>query len=156
MLTESSVDGPFADVEPQDARERLEFYEKQQQLLVDLAARLMLVTAEEPYAQLSGLLRPLTEAADADRIMMVMLDRDTDCLSCRAEWHRPGVTPATPFMQNIPFQTIADLVVPLQEGRVLVFEDVNDLPADHFLPRMVAKLGLPSILMVPLTWAGWG
>ena len=155
--SKSSADGPGSGQRlPEDGRlrvaeQQVQVYAEVQELLVNLANRLVALPAERLFADLTEVLHQLSDAVDADRVMLILFDPCAGEISCHAEWHREHVPPAMPLMQKIPIPVVIELFKPLQSGRPVLVEDVNQLPSEHFLAGMAQRLGLYAVIMVPLT-----
>ena len=104
------------------AKQQIRVYAELQQLLVELANRLVALPAERLFGELTEVLHQLADAVDVDRVMLILFDERTSEISCHAEWHREDIRAAMPLMQRIPISVVIDLFKPLQAGRVVLIE----------------------------------
>jgi diguanylate cyclase (GGDEF)-like protein len=137
-----------------EARE-LSRYLLMQQVVTDLLADLVRTPVESVDAAVDAALEVLGTFCAVDRVYVFAVDGEADTISNTHEWCAEGIAPEIHNLQDLPFDVIHAWRQPLTAGLPILVPDVDALPPERDVERvLLAEQGIRSLLVVPMVAGG--
>ncbi len=131
-----------------ELEERLRF----EQLVANISANLVNVSAKDVDAAIEESLRLLGEFFDADRCALIEFVEDSNDIRSSYRWHSHRVVSSERLSTPILSATLGEA---WKRGETVVFDGLNDIPKEQKALRdAVMRAGFKSHMSVPLQVAG--
>lgn len=140
------------------AQEELEQNLRFEKFLGALSRSLVAVPSVRLDEALSDALRQVGEYMGVDRAYVFLSSEDRAAYSCTHEWVADGVAPAqdAPQMQTVPRDVIAWFLESIENGRPVIIDDGDSLPAaaGDFRESILLPQRIQSLVCTPLSFEG--
>lgn len=133
-----------------EVEEQLRHRSELQQVLMNLAERLININPSEVKEVINESLQKMGQFVASDRAYIFDYDFEQGTTSNTYEWCAEGISPEIDNLQDVPIEYIPQWVNTHREGRELINEDVFSLPEDDALYQILVPQGIRSIITIPL------
>ena len=130
----------------QDRERQIRF----QKILTQVAAKYINLPLEEIDEAIDQSLEELGSFLGVDRLYVFEYDLDNQFCSNTHEWCAPGISPQVNNLQKIPMDRISWWVKAIHKAEVLDIPDVELLPKNDTVRRILQAQGVQSLQCVPM------
>ncbi len=137
-----------------ELQEQLEYRNKLQEILLDLANDLILFNPNREREVIQTALASMGSFVHADRVYIFDYNLERNTTSNTFEWCASGVSPEIDNLQDVPLEAIPDWYDTHARGEAMVYDKVTDLPKGHPVREILEPQGIKSIITVPIMGDG--
>ncbi len=121
-----------------------------QQLILNFAIEYMNVPLDEFDEKINEALKTLGEFTGVDRVYLFDYDFENNTTTNTHEWCAPGIEPQIENLQEIPNHLLPDWVEMHKQGKMIHIKDVNHLPEDSALRKILEPQQIKTLITVPI------
>jgi PAS domain S-box-containing protein len=123
-----------------------------QMVLMDLAIGFINKPLEELDKSINRALSLVGEFSGVDRVYLFHYDFEKKTMSNTHEWSAPEINAEIQNLQDVPYDTMPDLVASHLQGRIVHLPNVKELEEDNPLRRHLEPQGIQSLITLPLQY----
>lgn len=125
-------------------------------LMSEISSRFMQTeTREELNDALHESLKRIGQFSGVDVSYLFQFSEDRETLSETHDWTKEGLKSNKPYLQNLPAENFPWVLSRLGKGEVIQIKSPAEIPEEgKSLVAMAEKIGLTSLLMVPMLFQG--
>ena len=121
-----------------------------QNLLVNISSTYINIEQNSLEKAINTSLAELGSFVKADRFYVFDYDFKKMTASNTYEWCAAGVEPQIHLLQNYPIADMTDWIDNHRNGRMMIHENVQELPEDNYTRKILEPQGIKSIITMPL------
>ncbi|HNS31378.1 MAG TPA: EAL domain-containing protein [bacterium] len=145
----------FQDVTEKTVIEKnLQRNEKLRSLLSNLATNFINIPVENMEAAINESLSRIGEFTGLDRVYIFSYDCQKRLASNTYEWCAKGINPCIEKLQNIPFDTVPELLLPHLEGKIIHIPDTRRLPSGSNSRALMEDQQIKTLVTLPMMLGG--
>ncbi len=132
------------------AEQELQFQTRLQELLTEIASTYISLPLNRMDSAIETSLGEMGIFVGADRVYLFDYDLEKQVCNNTHEWCAEGIPPQIDKLQGIPLDTIPQWLEIHQGGETLYIYDVQALPAEDSIRRLLEPQGIKSLIAVPM------
>jgi two-component system, sensor histidine kinase and response regulator len=132
------------------AEDDLKKQARMQQMVIEMASRYINIPIGQVGQVINESLKTIGEYISADRSYIYLYNFKKGTISCEYEWHRSGDGSEFEKLQNIPIDTIPEMVKSHREGKIMTIDNIVSILPESWMRGRLEEEDAKNFHTIPM------